>query len=94
MTRYWKSEDVVARSVRGERILVPISGKIEDLDSLYTLNETAAAIWDAAEDGSTLDEIVACVLETYEVSVDEARRDVRRVLTELVAAGALETRPG
>ena len=43
---YVPSEDVVAREIEGEMIIVPIASGIGDMeDELYTLNETGKAIW-------------------------------------------------
>ena len=42
---YSKSESVVFREIGEECILVPIRQGVGDLDSIYTLNRTAARIW-------------------------------------------------
>jgi hypothetical protein len=40
------SEDVVAREIEGDMIIVPLVAGIGDADDeLYTLNETGKAIW-------------------------------------------------
>ena len=50
---YAPSEDVVAREIEGELIIVPLVAGIGDMeDELYTLNETGRAIWDRL-DGKT-----------------------------------------
>jgi hypothetical protein len=42
------SNDVVAREIEGELIIIPLVANIGDLDEeLYTLNETGRAIWNA-----------------------------------------------
>ena len=44
---YAVSDDVVAREIEGEIIIVPLVAGIGDLeDELFTLNETGKAIWD------------------------------------------------
>ena len=43
---YVPSEDIVAREIEGEVIIVPLVAGIGDMDDeLYTLNETGQAIW-------------------------------------------------
>ena len=39
---YQKDPDMVSREIAGEVILVPIRRNVGDLESVYTLNETAA----------------------------------------------------
>jgi hypothetical protein len=43
---YAVSEDVVAREIEGEIIIVPLVAGIGDMEyELYTLNETGKAVW-------------------------------------------------
>jgi hypothetical protein len=42
---YKKSDSMVSRKIGDESILVPIRQNAGDLDSIYTLNDTAAYIW-------------------------------------------------
>lgn len=77
------------RKVRGEHILVPISRSMETLDSIYTLNETAGAIWESAVAGLAENDIVDRVVEAFAIGRDQAASDVRQVLDDLVALRAL-----
>jgi hypothetical protein len=44
-SKYLPSQDVVARDIEGELILVPIASGIGDMeDEIYTLNDTGRAI--------------------------------------------------
>ena len=93
MTRYAAHPDMVARTIRGEDILVPIAPTMQALDSLYALNETAAFIRQEALNGLGEDAIRQRVEEIYAVDTDTAERDVRSVLSELVRIGALRAEP-
>ena len=43
---YMPSDDIVARTIEGEVIIVPLAAGIGDMeDELYTLNDTGRAIW-------------------------------------------------
>jgi hypothetical protein len=88
--RFAKSGNIIERKVRDERILVPVMGSMEALDSLYTLDETAGRIWDAAVAGTDEDAIARKLCEEYDVPAETARADVRATLDELVRLGALE----
>ena len=43
---YSPSDDIVAREIEGEIVIVPLVSGIGDMeDELYTLNETGRALW-------------------------------------------------
>ena len=86
---YAKSDGVVERQIRGERVLVPIAGSMEQLDSIYALNEVASFICGKAYEGLPADAIAAAVAGTYRVAPEAAAKDTQRILEELVAIGAL-----
>ena len=73
----------------GEVLLVPIAGNMETLDSLFTLNPTAAAMWKHTRGGATREEITASLLSKFAVSPEEAAQDVDQFLKELTTIGAL-----
>ncbi len=91
-TRFTRSDKFVERAVRGERVLVPLAASMEELDSLYVLNETAALIWEGAAAGQTEAELAARLAAAYEVDPARARRDTRAILDALIELGALHVR--
>lgn len=86
---YAKSDGVVERQIRGERVLVPIAGSMEQLDSIYSLNEVASFICGKAYEGLTEEAIAAAVAGAYRVAPESAATDTHRILGELVSIGAL-----
>ena len=82
---YIPSEDVVAREIEGELIIVPLAAGIGDLeDELYTLNETGKALWTRLDGKRTLQEIARGLAEEYEAPPGEIEEDVRGLVQELV----------
>jgi Coenzyme PQQ synthesis protein D (PqqD) len=82
---YIPSEDVVAREIEGELIIVPLAAGIGDLeDELYTLNETGKIVWARLDGKSTLREIARGLAEEYEAPPGEIEEDVRGLVEELV----------
>ena len=82
---YIPSEDVVAREIEGELIIVPLAAGIGDLeDELYTLNETGKALWARLDGKRTLREIARVLAEEYEAPPGEIEEDVRGLVQELV----------
>jgi Coenzyme PQQ synthesis protein D (PqqD) len=58
--------------------------------TLFSLNETASAIWQAADGRTPLSEIVERALcSAYEVAPQEALRDAEEVVRELAGHGIL-----
>ena len=90
MKRHFKqSPDVVERTVREARILVPLTQDTARLDSIYTLNATAALIWDRARSGVSEPEIAAELAQRFDVDAQRAAADVATILNDLVAMKAL-----
>lgn len=86
------SEDVVAREIEGELLLVPIAAGIGDMeDELYTLNETGQAIWQRLDGQSTLGEIAADLAGEYNALLEVVEGDVLGLVAELVKRRMLET---
>lgn len=87
---YAPSENVVAREIEEEIIIVPLASGIGDMeDELYTLNETGKAVWSGLDGKNRLDEIVVQLSEVYEGPPEEIRRDVIGLVEELFHRGML-----
>jgi len=87
--RYRQSEDIVAREIAGEMLLVPIRNNLGDLESIYTLNETGAFIWSQMDGTHTLAEVCAAMQAEFEVSQDEAWADLLEFVSGLETIPAL-----
>lgn len=83
--RYKPSEDVVARTIEGELIIVPLVSGIGDLeDELFTLNETGKAIWDRLDGKRTLRDVLTELLVEFEAPAGEIEQDLIGLVEELV----------
>lgn len=82
---YTPSEDVVAREIEGELIIIPLVAGIGDLeDELFTLNETGKAIWDRLDGAADLGAIVSALAAAYDAPATEIERDVLGLVNELL----------
>lgn len=82
---YGPSEDVVAREIEGEIILVPLVSGMGDMeDELYSLNETGRAIWRRLDGLKPLAEVVADLAAEYEADPAILKRDVAGLIAELL----------
>jgi Coenzyme PQQ synthesis protein D (PqqD) len=82
---YAPSEDVVARELEGEVVIIPLVSDIGDIeDELYTLNETGQAIWRRLDGRKPLREVAAELAEEFEAPPGDIERDVLGLVRELV----------
>ena len=86
---YQKDPDMVSREIAGEVILVPIRRNVGDLESVYTLNETAALAWTLFDGSLTVNQIQDQIVTEYEVDADEAQRDLIELIQQLEEIGAI-----
>jgi coenzyme PQQ biosynthesis protein PqqD len=78
------SENVVAREIEGEVIIVPLVSGIGDADDeLYTLNPTGQAIWQKLDGKRTLKEIVAQLQDEFDAPITDLEIDVLGFVKEL-----------
>jgi hypothetical protein len=80
---YSKSDSIVFRKIADEFILVPIRQNVGDLESIYTLNETAARIWELIDGKIKVREIKEKLIEEFEVTPEEAEKDIVEHLMQL-----------
>ena len=79
------SEDVVAREIDGELIIVPIASGIGDMeDELYTMNKTGREIWRRLDGVKSLGLIAADLSSEYGAPPSDIERDILGLVTELV----------
>jgi len=84
-TKYATSEDVVARDVQGEFIIIPItSGVGGQEDEIFTMNETGRAIWDKLDGKRTLKDVVEDLNSEFEGKLGDIQRDVLGIVRELL----------
>ena len=87
MTKYVQHENIAARSVAGENLLIPIRGFT---DRVFTLNGTGRGLWEmlATPRGET--ELAEAIMTRFGLSLQTARADVRRFLENLVQKGLVD----
>jgi hypothetical protein len=82
---YAPSEDIVAREIEGELIIVPLVSGIGDIeDELYTLNKTGRAIWDRLDGQKSLRDVVEELSLEFEAPGVEIEKDVVGLVSELL----------
>jgi hypothetical protein len=87
--RYERNPDYIFRKVVEEFILVPTHQNVADMDSIYTLNDVGAFIWEHLEQPRTQVELQAAMLEAYEAAPEVLLADLERFLAEMTSISAL-----
>lgn len=81
---YTKKKAVVSEVVEGEVVLLDIEG-----DIFYQLSRVARRIWDLCENNSPV-EIAATLCSEFNVTQEQASKDVHKYLMKLVDLGLLK----
>jgi hypothetical protein len=83
-----RSTSVAAREMAGEMMIMSATDS-----TLFSLNETATLIWNAADGKTSLSDIVRNICEEFDVEPDAAYRDAETLVNELAALGILSLAP-
>jgi methyltransferase-like protein len=67
---------VVTRKTGNEYVLVPVTNNIADMDSVYTLNETGAFIWELIDGKRSIEEIIRMLTNEYNIDETTASQDI------------------
>lgn len=78
-----RAQNVAWRVIDGTAVLV-----VPGSPTILTLNEVGTKVWELA-DGRPESEIVAAIVNEFEVTRSQAEQDVERFMTEMQAKGVL-----
>ena len=82
-------KELIKRTIAGETVLVPVGRAVYDANGLFVLNELGDFLWERLPDADSEEQLLAAVLETYEVSLETARCDIAAFLQKLREFGIL-----
>jgi hypothetical protein len=85
-----KSELAVFRKIGEECIVVPVASSVADVNSIFSLNETGAAIWEKIDGRKNLKEIVAEIHEEFETEKQQLEKDAISFIQEMIEAKLIE----
>lgn len=68
-------EGFVLREIVGETVVLATGAAAINFNGMITLNDAGKLLWQKLEKDCNEDELVAALLETYDVSEEIARRD-------------------
>lgn len=84
-------KDIKLRNIGGKHMLVDASHDNVNMADVYTLNDTAAYLWQMLDYGTTSIPMLAQQMsQHFDVKPDTAARDIERQLSEWQSQGLLE----
>ena len=76
-------KELIKREIAGETILVPVGKTVFDSNGLFALNEVGGFLWDLLPQAKTEEALLEAVLAEYDVSAQEAAKDIAEFLNKL-----------
>jgi Coenzyme PQQ synthesis protein D (PqqD) len=87
------SQDVVAREIEGEMLIIPVVAGIgEEGDELYTLSETGQAIWQKLDGQRTLRDVADLLTDEFDAPNGEIENHVLGFVSALTRRGLVVTK--
>ena len=86
---YVKNDDFVQREVAGEFILIPVRRQLTDVNSLYILNDTGAALWRRIDGKTAAKDITQDFLNEFDVTQAQLEKDVASLIEDLLGIHAI-----
>ena len=89
---YWNrilvvDQHVVPRHIAGEDLLIPIQGRLADMQRIFALDPVAAHVWKRLDGILDLESVLQSVLAVFDVNEEQARADVKKFVGQLEAEG-------
>jgi cobalamin biosynthesis protein CbiG len=84
-----KDDNLMARNIAGETLIVPIRNSIGDLNSIYTLNEVGARVWQLIDGKRSVNQIANAISAEYDVTMTAAETDVVELFDSMAEAGLI-----
>lgn len=82
--------EIVRREIAGETILVPVRGRTADMRRIFSLNPTAAFVWERLDGRRRVADLLAELEAAFDTPPAGARADVEAFLARALEEGLLE----
>ena len=94
-TIYQHAPSVVATSVAGTVVLVAVTAPLGDLSAdVFRLNDTAAAVWNALDGSSRLNQVAAGLSLRFATDVGRVSRDAESLVAHWLELGLIAEAEG
>ena len=82
-------KELIKRDIAGDTVLVPVGHTVYEANGLFVLNEVGAFLWDLLPKAQNRQELLEAILAEYEVSEQEAGKDLDAFLAKLEEMGII-----
>lgn len=89
--RFKTDENIVARQIAGEMLLVPVQGNMANMQRIFVLNPVAEYIWKQLDGQKSLEDIHRELLDEFDVERQQADTDMKDFIQELLEAELVVT---
>lgn len=78
-----KNPDMVTRQIDKETMLVPVIKTSDDINCLYTLNETAAFVWNMIDGKRTVGDLKKEILKKFDTTPQNMEKKLENLIRDL-----------
>jgi hypothetical protein len=86
-----KNPKILTRTTEDEITLLPIEASFDQENKIYTLNESAAYVWQLIDGRRTLGDIKKAILKEFDATEEELSKGLNKILEDLKRLGYLLT---
>jgi hypothetical protein len=86
---YIKNKHFVEKNIGDEKVLVPLSDNVADMNHVITLNEVGAFLYEQIDGEKTIGDIYQTLLNEYDVLPEMAKHDIEHFIKDSVNTGVL-----
>lgn len=83
------NRDFILREIAGEYVIIPTGKTALEYNGLITVNEIGVKLWNMLQKDVNFEDLVAGILDEYDVKEEIAREDIQEFLDKLVKGGIL-----
>ncbi|MBQ0099426.1 MAG: PqqD family protein [Firmicutes bacterium] len=80
----------ILREIAGNYVVVAVGDRVKTFNGVINLNESGAFIWKQLENGTEKEKIIEEMLKEYNVSEEDAKKDVEIFIGKIKEAGLIE----
>lgn len=83
-------EGFVLRKMPGMNLVMPAGSNVKTFKGALMLNDTGVVVYEGLKDGKTEAEIAEQLTKEYDVQLEQALADVKKIVENLIEAGIAE----
>lgn len=84
------NENFVLRQLADTYVVLPLGEATVSFNGILTLNGSGVLLWNCLEKGADREDLVKALTDEYDVSAEEAAKDVEEFIATLQKTGCIE----